>query len=93
MDTQGIHFLLDYQYLMEKILEKNPQRGDIIVFKLPGKENINYVKRLVALPGETIRVEDGLIHIKKNNEDNLLFMSKIKLKIFMMTSMIVIFQE
>ena len=38
-----------------KIMEKNPSRGDIIVFKLPGQENINYVKRLVGLPGETIK--------------------------------------
>ena len=43
-----------------KIMEKSPSRGDIIVFKLPGQENINYVKRLVGLPGETIKVEDGL---------------------------------
>ena len=53
-----------------KILEKNPSRGDIIVFKLPGQENINYVKRLVALPGETIKVVDGLIYVKKLDSDN-----------------------
>ena len=53
-----------------KILEKNPSRGDIIVFKLPGQENINYVKRLVGLPGETIKVVDGLIYIKKLDSDN-----------------------
>ena len=53
-----------------KIMEKNPSRGDIIVFKLPGQENINYVKRLVGLPGETIKVEDGLIYLKKAGSDN-----------------------
>ncbi len=53
-----------------KILEKNPSRGDIIVFKLPGQENINYVKRLVGLPGETIKVLDGLIYVKKLDSDN-----------------------
>ena len=53
-----------------KILEKNPSRGDIIVFKLPGQENINYVKRLVGLPGETIKVVDGLIYVKKLDSDN-----------------------
>ena len=53
-----------------KILEKNPSRGDIIVFKLPGQENINYVKRLVGLPGEIIKVEDGLIYLKKVGSDN-----------------------
>jgi len=53
-----------------KIMEKNPSRGDIIVFKLPGQENINYVKRLVGLPGETIKVVDGLIYLKKVGADN-----------------------
>ena len=52
-----------------KFFEKSPQRGDIIVFKLPTKENINYVKRLVALPGETIKVLDGMIYIKNKNSD------------------------
>jgi len=47
-----------------KIFEKSPKRGDIIVFKLPGQENINYVKRLLGLPGETIKVENGLVFIK-----------------------------
>ena len=50
-----------------KILEKSPQRGDIIVFKLPGQENINYVKRLLGLPGETIKVENGQVYIKSQN--------------------------
>ena len=52
-----------------KIMEKIPNRGDIIVFKLPGQEHINYVKRLVGLPGETIKVDNGLIYIKKNDSD------------------------
>ena len=53
-----------------KIFEKNPERGDIIVFKLPGQENIYYVKRLLGLPGETIKVIDGEVFIKKNNSLN-----------------------
>tara|TARA_B100000965_G_scaffold163280_1_gene136048 strand:- start:5178 stop:5909 length:732 start_codon:yes stop_codon:yes gene_type:complete len=53
-----------------KIFEKNPQRGDIIVFKLPGQENINYVKRLLGLPGETIKVLNGEVLIKKANSEN-----------------------
>ena len=52
-----------------KIFEKSPKRGDIIVFKLPGQENINYVKRLLGLPGETIKVENGLVFIKPKNAD------------------------
>ena len=50
-----------------KIFESSPQRGDVIVFKLPGQENINYVKRLIGLPGETIKVINGEVYIKSNN--------------------------
>ena len=53
-----------------KIFEKSPQRGDIIVFKLPGQENINYVKRLLGLPGETIKIVNGEVLLKKENSKN-----------------------
>jgi signal peptidase I len=52
-----------------KLLEKSPKRGDIIVFKLPTKESINYVKRLVAMPGETIKISEGMIYVKKKGDD------------------------
>ncbi len=34
-----------------------PQRGDVIVFRLPPNPKINYIKRLVGLPGDRIRVD------------------------------------
>jgi signal peptidase I len=37
----------------------DPQRWDVVVFKFPGNAQINYIKRLVGLPGETIRVFQG----------------------------------
>ena len=33
----------------------NPKRWDVIVFKYPDDATMNYIKRLVGLPGETIR--------------------------------------
>jgi signal peptidase I len=35
-----------------------PQRGDVVVFRKPGQENVNYIKRLVGLPGDRIEVHD-----------------------------------
>jgi signal peptidase I len=35
-----------------------PQRGDVIVFRLPPNPKINYIKRLIGLPGDTIRVDE-----------------------------------
>ena len=37
----------------------DPKRWDIIVFKYPGDATMNYIKRLVGLPGETISIHDG----------------------------------
>lgn len=40
-----------------------PKRWDVIVFKNPTDPNINYIKRLIALPNETVQVIDGDIYI------------------------------
>jgi signal peptidase I len=41
-----------------------PDRWDVIVFKFPGDGNMNYIKRLVGLPGETLRVYQGDVFTK-----------------------------
>jgi signal peptidase I len=43
----------------------DPQRWDVIVFKYPGNPKQNYIKRLVGLPGETIRIRHGDIFVAK----------------------------
>ena len=46
-----------------RIGENIPERGDVIVFRKPGAEHIDYIKRLVGLPGDTIAVTGGILHI------------------------------
>lgn len=41
----------------------NPQRGDIIVFKYPYDTKKDYVKRLIALPGEKLEIIDSNLYI------------------------------
>lgn len=45
-----------------------PERWDVIVFKFPGEATVNYIKRLIGLPGETIRVGGGNIYTKKDED-------------------------
>jgi signal peptidase I len=46
-----------------RVLEKAPQRGDIVVFKLPRDGHTDYIKRLVGLPGDRIQVKAGVLYI------------------------------
>ncbi len=47
----------------ERIWSKEPTRGDVIVFALPTQTSINYIKRVIGLPGETIQVKRGRLYI------------------------------
>ena len=46
-----------------RVLQREPARGDIIVFKLPRDTSVNYVKRLIGLPGDHIRMQGGRLYI------------------------------
>jgi signal peptidase I len=41
----------------------SPQRGDIVVFRFPLDPTINYIKRLVGLPGDRIEIRDDRLYI------------------------------
>ncbi len=45
-----------YQFL-------EPKRWDVVVFKNPAEPWVNYIKRLIALPGESVQIIDGDIYI------------------------------
>ena len=40
-----------------------PERGDVVVFRLPSDASTNYIKRLVGLPGDTIRYVNKRLYI------------------------------
>ncbi len=46
-----------------RILFHEPERGDVIVFKLPSDGRTDYIKRLIGLPGDQIQVQGGILHI------------------------------
>lgn len=42
-----------------------PQRGQVVVFKNPDNIKEYFIKRVIGLPGETVRIQDGRVFIKK----------------------------
>jgi len=43
-----------------------PDIGDIVIFHAPGASDLDYIKRVIGLPGDVVRVEDGAVYI--NNQ-------------------------
>jgi signal peptidase I len=41
----------------------DPKPGDVIIFRYPGPEKKDYIKRCVAGPGQTIRIEDMKVNV------------------------------
>jgi signal peptidase I len=46
-----------------RIFASQPQRGDVVVFRLPKDDSIDYIKRLIGLPGDHIQMIDGVLNI------------------------------
>lgn len=44
-------------------LKDTPERGDVVIFHYPDDEEELYVKRVIGLPGEEVRIDDGKIYI------------------------------
>jgi len=40
-----------------------PQRGEVIVFRYPKEESRDFVKRVIAIPGDTVEIQRGKVHI------------------------------
>ena len=46
-----------------RIWAAEPQRGDLVVFRLPSDDSIDYVKRVVGLPGDRVQMIGGELHL------------------------------
>ena len=46
-----------------RVLSGQVGRGDVVVFRLPKDDSIDYIKRVVGLPGDRIQVVDGVLNI------------------------------
>jgi signal peptidase I len=56
IDDKVIGFRLSYLF-------SDPERGDIVMFNAPDKENTIYIKRIIGVPGDTITISDNQLYI------------------------------
>ena len=47
---------------------KDPERFDIVIFRYPDDETELYIKRIIGLPGETVKIVDGKVYINGSSE-------------------------
>src|SRR6185437_6877902 len=45
-----------------RVLDRAPERGDVIVFRLPRDTTETYVKRVIGLPGDHVQLKDGRLY-------------------------------
>ncbi|MFA7586396.1 MAG: signal peptidase I, partial [Novosphingobium sp.] len=46
-----------------RILASQPARGDVVIFKAPPTNDIDYIKRVIGLPGDQVQMIGGTLHI------------------------------
>jgi len=51
---------------------KEPQRGETIIFKYPKDPSKCFIKRIIGLPGETIKIQNDQVIILRNSDSQIL---------------------
>jgi signal peptidase I len=54
-----------------RIFNSRPDRGDIVVFKLPADNKTDYIKRVIGMPGDRVQVRGGVLYVNEKPLPNV----------------------
>ncbi len=65
-----------------RIFSKEPERGDIVIFRPPHDLDTRYIKRVIGLPGDSVQLISGILYIngkavKRENDGYFLLAIKL----------------
>ncbi len=65
-DSMNYTIYDDDWLIMDKLAK--PERGDVVIIKINAKKN--YIKRIIGMPGDTLKIKSGRVYLKKAGEEN-----------------------
>ena len=61
---------------------KKPERGDVVVFKWPKDESLDFIKRVIGIEGDTIEIKNKQLYVNNKKVKNQLLDEKVKNQLF-----------